>query len=487
MKTKFILFANLLCLTAVVFFINKQSGSNLYFFIYNLTSMALLSLIFYSKSEFFQYGSALVLLGTWSKIWLGIFLPDVFCNTESIGQFNFSSKAWDEVYLVCTIGNLALIFVGILFIYSLRTFRECTYFRLNSSREESSSFFGSRVFFITTLLTLVLAVSNYLYHFNIVGISSPAKLPLHLDKLLSLLLIHGCVTFILFQISPKYSSFVKAAISVIAIGTLSVSRLSRAVVFQLVPIVRHSLLAQKGYFKLVSLCLVILFVIFGSSKLANTLRPSVYSQYTDMSVFGKTIFNNENIVLTQRCGALNASANKDGSSELHFYEASNNLWKLMILRWVGLEGVLAVQSSNIKSAQSFREALLWEFGGGYTNYYDSKVTNSIYNITNNKNTSFGNIPGIYGFLFISGSLTVVFLGVSLLFLMAYLIETLYLKLTNNIISASYLSITLGLYMSQYGNQPIKIWLHIVAIFMMGLVAKYVLAVSLFKFKGISKP
>lgn len=479
MNQKYIIFfANLLCLIAVVFFSDKQTGSIFYFVSYNVTSLALLSLLFYSKSEVFQYGSALILLGTWAKIWLGIFTPDVFCNTESIGQFNFSSEAWDEVYLVCTIGNLALIFAGLMFNWLVKTGWWRTYFLHNDQKKESSSYIGSGIFAITILVTLALAVSNYFFHFNIVGILSPVKLPFHLDKVVSLLLIHGCVTFILFQISPKHSTLIKAFLSVIVIGVVSVSRLSRAVVFQLVPILRHILLTQRGLFKKVSLFLIIFVVIFATSKLANSLRPSVYSQYTDMSVFGKTIFNNENLVLTQKCGAQGGSGSGSGSeSELQFYKASNNIWKLMILRWVGLEGILAVQSSSIKGAQSFKEALLWEFGGAFTNYYDSKITNSIYNITNNENTSFGNIPGIYGFLFISGSLFIVFFGVLFLFLAAYTVEILYLRLTRNITSASYLSITLGLYMSQYGNQPIKIWLHIASIFMIGLMAKFVITVS----------
>ena len=125
---------------------------------------------------------------------------------------------------------------------------------------------------------------------------------------------------------------------------------------------------------------------------------------------------------------------------------------LSVDRWIGLEGVMAVVAYPNKSMALLKEAVVEGREAGNATKFQI-VANSHYRWTDSSQWRFASLPGSAAFLFFSGSMWVVLLGMALFVIVLQLGEQLVFKLTNNPLLCSLFGFTLANTIAQFGVAP----------------------------------
>lgn len=125
---------------------------------------------------------------------------------------------------------------------------------------------------------------------------------------------------------------------------------------------------------------------------------------------------------------------------------------LSVDRWIGLEGVMAVVAYPHKSVELLKEAALEKREVGTATKFQI-VANSHYRWTDSSQWQFASLPGSAAFLFFSGSMWVVLLGMALFVFVLQLSEQLVFRLTANPLLCSLLGFTLANTIAQFGVAP----------------------------------
>jgi len=125
--------------------------------------------------------------------------------------------------------------------------------------------------------------------------------------------------------------------------------------------------------------------------------------------------------------------------------------RLSVDRWLGLEGVMAVQSYPKKGGAFFIDGIKEKREIGKVTSYQ-EVCKSHYRKASNT-FQFGSMPGAAGFLYYSGSLWVVLLGMITFSLLILLTECLIDMLTANPLLCSLLGFAIANTVAQFGVAP----------------------------------
>ncbi|MEW5902968.1 MAG: hypothetical protein AB1722_01310 [Pseudomonadota bacterium] len=125
---------------------------------------------------------------------------------------------------------------------------------------------------------------------------------------------------------------------------------------------------------------------------------------------------------------------------------------LSVDRWIGLEGVMAVVAYPNKSMELLKEAALEKRDAGSATKFQI-VAKSHYQWTDSSQWRFASLPGSAAFLFFSGSMWVVLLGMALFVIVLQLAEQLVFKLTANPLLCSLFGFTLANTIAQFGVAP----------------------------------
>lgn len=142
-------------------------------------------------------------------------------------------------------------------------------------------------------------------------------------------------------------------------------------------------------------------------------------------------------------------------SELYFQIGTGALPRILPLvvdRWIGLEGVMAASAYPEKSSTLLLDAAKEKREiGKATKFQD--ICNSHYRWVDASNWQFASLPGAAAFLYFSGSLWVVMLGMALFAFLLQLAEQLVFKLTSNPLLCSLFGLTLANTVAQFGITP----------------------------------
>ena len=141
--------------------------------------------------------------------------------------------------------------------------------------------------------------------------------------------------------------------------------------------------------------------------------------------------------------------------EFMYQASSGALYRVLSLavdRWLGLEGVMAVVAYPNKSAELLKDAALEKSESGKVTKFQT-IANSHYRWTDSSQWQFASLPGAAAFLFFSGSMWVVLLGMALFVIVLQLGEQLVFKLTANPLLCSLLGFTLANTIAQFGVAP----------------------------------
>ncbi len=146
-----------------------------------------------------------------------------------------------------------------------------------------------------------------------------------------------------------------------------------------------------------------------------------------------------------------AAAESDGLSG-RLIDMGTRFLQLAVGRWIGLEGVMAVQAYQEKGLHTFLQAATEKRSQEGVSFYQ-KVSNSHYRWTDPNVWQFATLPGAMAFLYYSGSVWLVVLGMALLASAVMMGERAVLLLTGNPLLCSLLGLSLANTVTQLGVTP----------------------------------
>ena len=233
----------------------------------------------------------------------------------------------------------------------------------------------------------------------------------------------------------------------------SISQYSRAMIITsssiMLGIYKHCKINKLGLnFKFLSITVALLLILFS------------------FSLYVVSQSRNEKFIKIEAIQQSQVTQISDNSSpgDLNFMEIMNNAIKPMLIdRWVGIEGVIAV-SSNEKLSWNLFLLSLEERNVRGLSFYDSIFINSPYKNSNFEKKQFVTLPGFIAFFFYPGSFLFLFFSILLLSLIIFFIEWYALALTNyNYIIASFLSNLIVYRFVNFGYMPLNTIQYIVLI------------------------
>tara|TARA_R110001632_G_scaffold60284_3_gene146337 strand:+ start:4753 stop:6462 length:1710 start_codon:yes stop_codon:yes gene_type:complete len=132
--------------------------------------------------------------------------------------------------------------------------------------------------------------------------------------------------------------------------------------------------------------------------------------------------------------------------------AFEQVMALGVDRWVGLEGLMAVVAYPDKNSKLIIDALKEKREIGKVTQYQT-ISKSIYQWTDSEVWQFASLPGAVAFLYFSGSLLVVILGMTTFTFLILSVEDLVFIITGNPLLCSLLGMVIANFVAQFGITP----------------------------------
>lgn len=150
--------------------------------------------------------------------------------------------------------------------------------------------------------------------------------------------------------------------------------------------------------------------------------------------------------------AAQPAAAKDDGLSGRLIDMGTRFLQLAVGRWIGLEGVMAVQAYADKGLETFVQAATEKRSQDGVTFYQ-KVSNSHYRWTDPNVWQFATLPGATAFLYYSGSVWFVALGMAVLAGLVMVGERAVLLLTGNPLLCSLIGLSMANTVSQMGVTP----------------------------------
>jgi hypothetical protein len=152
--------------------------------------------------------------------------------------------------------------------------------------------------------------------------------------------------------------------------------------------------------------------------------------------------------------------------------------RLAVDRWIGLEGLMVVQSNNNKSDRLILEGLMEKREIGKNTMYMEMSRPVYYSVVDKTKFQFTEIPGPVAFWWYSGSLWMVGLGLFFLTIFTLVMENMVVKINKNPILSAVLGGLVANTVAQFGVAPMssltQIMVTVVGITLIGLVQSHAL-------------
>ncbi len=150
--------------------------------------------------------------------------------------------------------------------------------------------------------------------------------------------------------------------------------------------------------------------------------------------------------------AMQPAAAEGGGLSGRLIDIGTRFLQLAVGRWIGLEGVMAVQAYQDKGLQTFVQAATEKRSQEGVTFYQI-VSNSHYRWTDSNVWQFATLPGATAFLYYSGSVWLVALGMAVLAGGVMLGERAVLLLTGNPLLCALMGLSMANTVSQMGVAP----------------------------------
>lgn len=460
--------ANILIFILIIiifaFTITRYDGNKFYYFNFSLISNFALFYGFRNKSFFFDnFFSLLLWLGFWFKLSIQITLMDSMFP-EGAGNFDFKPSSYDDVINIVNYGLLGFILGSFI--------REKFYFHKNINLQTShitNFYFQYRKVILLIFFSVIIlfAILNLKFHLYQKGTIPSLILPLKINYLFGWLLTFGFASISSLIIYAEFFSKIKKKFNGLVVGFLevfisSISILSRAMIFN-----GFSLLL--GYYRtkeiinkkintkeIISYLMLLLILFFISLIVVSKLRQiqnfpighEVHSYIPSINLSSKNKVIENTIVETNK-----------------ILKDINQILFLIAGRWVGIEGIMSVYSLNEKSFKFFVKSFKEEFD--YNNsFYENKVKKSFHKYKNEPKIYTVYTPGLFAYLFYTGSKFFLLSGVFFMTLIASIFEFVACKISrNNLIFSSLIGNILAYRLAHFGYMPLNSYKIILALLM----------------------
>ena len=424
----------------------------------NYLSFSIISnfLIFFAIRKdviFFEtFFSLLLWLGFWFKLTCTIVLSDgVF--REGVGTFDYSPNSFDKVLFVSQIGIISFIISG--YFRQFLLFKYPEKLKLPNLKKNFFLFSRNKIWMIYILFFITVAFINFYFKIYQKGLLPIYDINFLISGTFKWLLLFGMAAFsatLVFYEFSFYKKFFLMSVFIILFETFvtSFSMLSRGMIFNAIALLYGIYKFSKkigkpnnlGYYMKSFLLIFILFYISVSS--VNYLRSNFFyvgksAEFVKMLYDKKKFEDDDQKIMSIR----------HNNSEIIF---------LLINRWVGIDGVMAVVSKKellsypflISSFQERAKAdspTFYEltFGLESINTYDNELYENVKGNT---------LPGILAFLYYGGSYFILFIGIFVLSIVASYIEYLSFRLSsNNLIFSSLIGQVIAFRFIHFGYLP----------------------------------
>jgi len=435
----------------------KYSGDPYIYILFSISAHFLLYSGFRRQALFFDtFIGIFIWLGFWLK---HFFVIMIFQNTFEIKAYRFfdgSTEIVDQSLLVSTFGIAGFL---------LASYFRSNYLKFISFNSTQSIDYSYHVYIkykkyiLASLILMILTIALFNYNYSIYqrGMVANYVLPYKLNGVITWLLLFGFATFVTIIIQYEIKQNKCLTLQPIVLNFLesfisNVSILSRGMLLNSLSVflgafkylkINHFIINKKILFQS---CLVFSFAFMLSLYVVSSARSTSHSKRP----INNTTYVSENV------SHLNYSRNFQMLDAKKFFK---KIYKLVVNRWIGIEGVVVVTSYPEKGGLLFKRAWGERYKGYGTSFYDQTMINSPYsNIDTNKH-HFVSIPGIIAFLFYTGSTLFVIVSTFLIGIVMSFAEYVIYKLTSeNIILCSLLSQVIAYRLCHFGYVPAQSYL-----------------------------
>lgn len=431
------------------------AGSRLVYTLFSITSLAmLLSGIYRQVSYGYLFLVIFLWLGFWFKLTASFLLSGYFSAEEAIGAFDNSANAWNQVLWISIAGSIGAILGR--FFYGM--FRPTPSNR--TQKPEAPSWYPAvriRLWAVVVATAISIAICNILLGIHQVGITPRTILPWPVNALVAWTLNMGLAMAVALLVwwdlaaeesaqSPFYAMLGEAFLSTVSVSSRSMF------LFHTVPQML-TLSGRKETSRRYSQRQVLLFLAtFAALFLTSIAAVSILRDYRYVTSQPPPILipnldadSAESAIAPITPEPIAALTSKTPSFRLQLIR------QLVVNRWIGLEGVMAVSSYAERSSALFWEMLTEKREAGKVSAYQA-ISNSGYQTADGK-YQFASMPGISGFLYYSGSLWLVVFGLAAFAAFTIASERIIFLLTCNPLLCSLYGMTLANTIAQFGMTP----------------------------------
>jgi hypothetical protein len=511
------------------------SGSKLLYIVFSLAATILLISGFFQRTSYsYLFLSVFLWLGFWFKLTIHSVLNYPF--VEPVGSFLGMNGAWDDVLIIATVAFCG-VFIGYIALVRFRLWLGLT---RSAAVDSVVPIWYPKVrkwlWLILVVLIFILMILNIQLGIQQIGLAPRTVLFWPMNAVVSWLLNIGFATAVAvllwWDIALRSSVSISVYVVIVEAFCSSVSVMSRAVyVFHSIPQLfaigrfRERLLGWS-YVRSALLGIVFVIMLIVSISAVSSFRNYLYQSDVYSSTAYQEIYTPWEVTMGE-IGVVEGLLRNASPEErklllvrlekLHLkrlsYEqamgvekarirdamSSNYAQTLVLLnefgyqvtdgftkrilqlvadRWIGLEGVMAVQAYQDKSV-----GLLWRAlsgtqiveGGG--DIYQ-EISKSIYLKTVDPKFKFRTLPGAVAFLYYSGSLLIVFIGMAMFACAVVCIEEAVWLLTKNPIICSLYGAEVANNVAQFGGVP-RNNLNYYAILMFGVLLVWLFNSNIF--------
>ena len=414
----------------------KYAGHSYVYLLFSVVSNTLLYFGFRKNAIYFDaFIGVFFWLGFWLKLTIRIcFMGGQF--QEAVGNFDGTGAAFDHALLVASCGMFGLILASVVrerFIFNYN--KKSTKFTHNGilnfyKAYRYSILIGFAALFITVALT------NLYFGIYQRGEITRTVLPLGLNGIYTWLLLFGLASLsaVILQcelIIKKQLTYLTVIICLLESFSTNVSLLSRGMILNSFALAYGAyagikIYADKLNLRIIVLWLLLFLVLFISSVyVVNYIRSDVD---------------------TRTATGVNRS--------------------LLIDRWVGIEGVMAVSSSPKLGSTFWRDAWNERYSENKISFYDKNLITSPYRNLDFNEKHYVSLPGILAFFFYLGSFLILFGCMFLVGLLATAVEAATYKLGgSNLILCALMAEVVAYRFANFGYVPAQSYLLFGSIFL----------------------
>lgn len=438
----------LFAITISVLALRSYPGSNVVFALFCVVFLMLWAMAWFGyRSYLYAIFSSLCLLGFWMKACAHLITGRDF--VEPTGAFDGSGVAWDRSIIVSLVAGSAIVFFRAIQMLLMRKHNGVFVVEPTPSYVPYwYARFRKHIWLASLFAVVIVAILNFELGINQAGLMPKNHLPFKLNAI-----IIWCL----------YSAFAFwMAALVWWDACLGLPFRFEALVFEgvlsSITVLSRSLYVTHVFHYVLS-------ILFNKVWLKPTLRKYIYMIILFVTGMAIVLVSVAELRRGLFYGELSKAEVASPSPERPKGMASPQVFLLLSERWIGLEGVMSTSSYSDVGIELFKQGWLDMPSYERKPVYE-RVANSIYispDYPNANKYNFLSTPGLVAMLHLSGSLTVVGLGMFMLLAVFSFGEYLIFRLLHNPFILSLYGMIAAMMLHQFGG----LYVNLIQVFEIG--------------------